>query len=90
MLVLLGVGFVAGALVVLVLEAVVLLVLIHRINRRVAQQQQKANEGKAPESSPIHYDPSFHDKQAILLILPALLSTAFFLPFSFQFVLFYD
>nr|XP_027125723.1 testis-expressed protein 2-like [Coffea arabica]XP_027125724.1 testis-expressed protein 2-like [Coffea arabica]XP_027125725.1 testis-expressed protein 2-like [Coffea arabica] len=69
MLVSVGVGFVAGALAVLVLEAVVLLLLIHRVNRRVAQQQQKANEGKAPESSPIHYDPSFHNKQGVVWLL---------------------
>lgn len=69
MLVLVGVGFVVGALAVLVLEAVVLLLLIRRVNQRVAQQQREANQEKAAESSPIHYDPSFHNKQGVVWIL---------------------
>lgn len=63
MVVLLGVGFIIGALAILAVETVGLLLLIRRINEKVAQQEHKV--GQASESSPIHYDPSFHNKQAM-------------------------
>lgn len=58
-LILLGIAYVLGALSVLLVEAAAVLILIRRLNRRVAQQEKKINESLSAELD----SSSFYDKQ---------------------------
>ncbi|KAL3512958.1 hypothetical protein ACH5RR_025675 [Cinchona calisaya] len=68
MLILVGFGFVLGALAILAVEGVVLLLLIRRVKGKVAEQEHIVNQA-SESSSPSHFEPSFYNKQGVVWIL---------------------